>query len=95
MSGKRAAQSVTTGMFGEVGLLHGTGVAPYVARYLRGGSLNHSRWVSLDPERVRCLYRGQGAKAGGGAQAVMRLAITDFFHRLFLHVPPRLRGVRR
>jgi len=47
---------------------HGTGVATYLARYMRGGPLKNSRLVAMDPEHVSFTYRGPGEQAGSRGQ---------------------------
>jgi hypothetical protein len=69
---------------------HGRGVATYLARYLRGGSLKPGRRVAWDAQTVTFRYAdnrdpdGQGR----GKYKLLRLAGADFLQRWLLHVPP-------
>lgn len=73
---------------------HGAGVTTYLARYMRGGPLKHSRLVAMSQEEVSFTYRERGEQAGSRGRGVMGLGLDAFMSRLLLHVPPRLRVVR-
>jgi hypothetical protein len=69
---------------------HGTGVATYLARYMRGGPLKHSRLVACDGETVTFRYTDNHARTADspGPQQHMRLPLGDFLQRVLQHVPP-------
>ena len=76
---------------------HGRGVAPYLARYLRGGALKTSRLVAFDGHQVTFRYHDNGDRTadGKGKLKRMSLPVSDFMQRVLLHVPaPRMQGVR-
>lgn len=69
---------------------HGTGVATYLARYMRGGPIKNPRLVACDGETVTFRYienHTQAAEASG-RQHQMTLPIGDFLQRVLQHVPP-------
>ncbi|HEX9843169.1 MAG TPA: transposase [bacterium] len=69
---------------------HGTGVATYLARDMRGGPIKTPRLVACDGETVTLRYienHGQAAEASGRQQQ-MTLPIGDFLQRVLQHVPP-------
>ena len=65
---------------------HGAGVLNYLARYLKGGPIAPSRFISLTPHSLRFRCRPGSQEAGGGE---VRLPIDEFFTRLLNHVPPK------
>jgi hypothetical protein len=69
---------------------HGTGVATYLARYMRGGPIKHSRLVACDGETVTFWYVDNHAQAGDAPapRRQMTLPIGDFLQRVLQHVPP-------
>jgi hypothetical protein len=66
---------------------HGAGVVTYLARYLKGGPIAPSRFLSVSRESVRFRCRGN-ARDGEASGGECRLTIAEFFTRLLNHVPP-------
>ena len=69
---------------------HGTGVATYLARYMRGGPIKNPRLVACAGETVTFRYienHTPAAEASGRPQQ-MTLPIGDFLQRVLQHVPP-------
>jgi hypothetical protein len=76
---------------------YGRGVATYLARYMRGGSIKNARLVSFDGHRVTFLYHNNHdtPEGGKGARQPMTLPVDDFLGRVLLHVPaPHTQVVR-
>ena len=76
---------------------HGTGVATYLARYMRGTPLRSQRIVSWIGDQVRFSYVDNRAtkEASSKVRRVMQLPTTDFVLRLFQHLPePNMKLVR-
>jgi len=67
---------------------HGLGVITYLARYLKGGPISPSRFLSVTAQCVRFRCRGN-ARDGEGSGGQCRLSVFEFFVRLLNHVPPR------
>jgi len=68
----------------------GTGVATYLARYLKGGPIGNSRLLSLEDGQVTFRYRiGTHEGGDGKEQGVTSLEVNSFIRRLLEHVPPR------
>jgi hypothetical protein len=69
---------------------HGTGVATYLARYMRGGPLKNPRLVACDGETVTFRYVDNQTRIPGEPKrpAVMTLPLADFLQRVLQHVPP-------
>jgi hypothetical protein len=67
---------------------HGVGVVTYLARYLKGGPISPTRFISVTPDRVRFRCRSTTGEGGSGGGDV-RLKMDDFLCRLLNHVPPR------
>lgn len=68
----------------------GTGVATYLARYLKGGPIGNSRLMAFDDDFVTFRYRVGTQEGGDGKiQGVASLEIDEFIKRLLEHVPPR------
>jgi hypothetical protein len=70
---------------------HGTGVATYLARYVRGGPIGNSRLVSYQDGEVRFRYRDNrelDAATGRGRWKTLPLRVHDFLARVLEHVPP-------
>lgn len=69
---------------------HGSGVATYLANYLKGGPIGNSRLLSQRAGRVYFRYRvSSQVRSEQNQQSVMNLAVDDFLTRLLEHVPPR------
>jgi len=69
---------------------HGSGVATYLAHYLKGGPIGNSRLLSERKGRVYFRYRvSAGEGTDRNLQSVMNLSVDDFLARLLEHVPPR------
>ena len=69
---------------------NGSGVATYLARYLKGGPIGNSRLLSLDNKQVVFRYRLGSHEGGDGKeQGVATLNVDTFIARLLEHVPPR------
>jgi hypothetical protein len=76
---------------------HGTGVATYLARYLRGGPIKNGRLVAYDGDYVTFTCRARPEEADGECASSQRLtlSVADFLQRWLLHVPvPQTRVVR-
>jgi hypothetical protein len=75
---------------------HGSGVATYLARYLKGGPVGESRLITQREGGVVFRYRiGTDAGGDGKRQGVMSLPVLTFLGRWLEHVPPkRLQTVR-
>ena len=75
---------------------HGTGVAAYLARYLRGGPLKNTQLLPAAGGAVRFRYRPHRDEAdGGSAPLVMTLDAEAFLARYLAHLPvPRLQALR-
>ncbi len=68
----------------------GTGVATYLARYLKGGPIGNSRLLSFEEDQVIFRYRLGSHEGGDGKeQGVATLKVDTFVSRLLEHVPPR------
>lgn len=69
---------------------HGTGVAKYLARYLKGGPIGNRRLLAVRDGRVLFRYR-LPASAGMDRtrQGIASLSVDEFLGRLLEHVPPR------
>jgi hypothetical protein len=69
---------------------HGTGVATYLARYMRGGPIKNSRLVACDGETVTFRYVDNRAQTGDtpAPRRQMTLSLGDFLQRVLQHVPP-------
>ena len=69
---------------------HGTGVATYLARYMRGGPIKNPRLVACDGATVTFRYidNHTPSSAGAGRPQQMTLPIGDFLQRVLQHVPP-------
>lgn len=69
---------------------HGSGVATYLAQYLKGGPISNRRLLSEREGRVYFRYRvSAGEGTDRNRQSEMNLAVDDFLARLLEHVPPR------
>ena len=75
---------------------HGTGVATYLARYLRGGPLKNAQLVEVSPHHIGFVYRPHDEDGERSPpQALMRLPPEQFFARYLPHLPtPGLQRVR-
>lgn len=62
---------------------HGTGVATYLSRYVRGGPIKESRLLESGEERVGFRYQDHR----DGKRKVMCLRQADFIGRVLTHVP--------
>lgn len=60
------------------------GVVNYLGRYLKGGPISNSRFISFDGEQVEFHCRETKAHP---QRTHIRLSVRDFLRRLFLHVP--------
>jgi hypothetical protein len=69
---------------------HGTGVATYLARYMRGGPIKNARLVACDGETVTFGYVDNHAQAGNAPapRRQMPLPLGDVVQRVLQHVPP-------
>jgi hypothetical protein len=69
---------------------HGTGVATYLARYLRGGPIKNSRLVAYDGRTVTLWYRDNHEQSAGEQGTLQRLTlpVAAFLQRVLQHVPP-------
>ncbi len=69
---------------------HGTGVATYLARDMRGGPLKNARLVACAGETVTLRDTNHQARTADtpGPQQQMRLPLGDFLQRVLQHVPP-------
>jgi hypothetical protein len=69
---------------------HGHGVATYLARYLRGGPLKHSRLVAWGDKAVTFRYQDHHGRMAAGTRPPMSMTLSpdEFIRRLLLHVPP-------
>jgi hypothetical protein len=67
---------------------HGAGVVTYLARYLKGGPIAPSRFISVSRSLIRFRSRGN-ARDGEGSGGQCRLPTSEFLTRLLNHVPPR------
>ena len=69
---------------------NGSGVATYLARYLKGGPIGNSRLESMEDGRVTFRYRlGTHEGGDGKEQGTTSLEADEFIRRLLEHVPPR------
>jgi hypothetical protein len=69
---------------------HGSGVATYLAHYLKGGPIGNSRLLAERDGRVVFRYRiPVGADGDCNRQGVTSLPVDEFLSRLLEHVPPR------
>lgn len=66
---------------------HGIGVITYLARYLKGGPIAPSRFISVSAESIRFRCRGN-SRSGEGSSGQCRLSAAEFLTRLLNHVPP-------
>lgn len=62
---------------------HGSGVANYLSRYLRGGPIKDSRLICYDREQVSFRYRDHRDEK----EKPMTLKIEEFIRRMLWHVP--------
>mgnify|MGYP002146079336 FL=1 len=62
---------------------HASGVAKYLARYIKGGPLRNSQLLSVSPSQVR--FRYQSHRTHGSA--VAQLTMATFIQRWLEHVP--------
>ena len=72
-------------------------MATYLARYLRGGPLKHSRLVAFDGPRVAFRYRNyrQLRACGQPTEATLMLPVAEFLRRWSEHVPlPAVHSLR-
>jgi hypothetical protein len=60
------------------------GVVNYLGRYLKGGPISNSRFISFDGEQVQFQCRETNAHP---KRTHIRLTVRDFLRRLLLHVP--------
>jgi hypothetical protein len=69
---------------------HGTGVATYLARYMRGGPIKPSRLVACAGESVTFRYVANHARTTETPrpQQQMTLPMGGFLQRVLQHVPP-------
>jgi hypothetical protein len=68
----------------------GSGVATYLARYIKGGPIGKSRLLGIRDGKVVFRYRiGTQDGGDGKRQGVMGVPIDQFLGRWLLHVPPR------
>jgi hypothetical protein len=68
---------------------YGQGVLIYLARYLRGGPIAHSRLRAYDGQQVVFEYEERTKSPSGQAQRqTMSLSLDQFIGRWLLHVPP-------
>jgi hypothetical protein len=69
---------------------HGTGVATYLARYMRGGPIKNPRLVACDGETVTLRYIDNHTPSGEGAGRPQQMTLPsgDFLQRVLQHVPP-------
>jgi hypothetical protein len=69
---------------------YGKGVLTYLSRYIRGGAISNKRIQSFSEGEVSFRYR-----SGDNRGNVMKLPVSDFMKRYFLHVPePNTKVVR-
>jgi hypothetical protein len=69
---------------------HGSGVAKYLARYLKGGPLGNGRLLAVIDGRVRFRYRLPADPGSDrNRQGTTSLSIDQFLGRLLEHVPAR------
>jgi hypothetical protein len=78
---------------------HGTGIATYLARYLRGTPIKSQRIISWNGDQVRFSYidnrATKEAPSGSKVRRIMQLSTTEFVLRLFQHLPePNMKLVR-
>ncbi|QDV46845.1 Putative transposase [Stieleria neptunia] len=68
----------------------GSGVATYLARYIKGGPIGKSRLLDVQDDKVVFRYRiGTQDGGDGKRQGVTALPIDQFLGRWLEHVPPR------
>jgi hypothetical protein len=69
---------------------HGTGVATYLARYMRGGPMKNSRLGASDDATVTFRYVDNHAQTSDtpAPRRQMTLSRSDFLQRVLQHVPP-------
>lgn len=69
---------------------HGSGVATYLANYLKGGPIANGRLLMQRDGRVFFRYRVPAVDhRSGNQQSVTNLSVDEFLGRLLEHVPPR------
>jgi len=69
---------------------HATGVAKYLARYLKGGPIGNHRLLAVRDGRVLFRYRMPAAAGMDRTrQGIASLSVDEFLGRLLEHVPPR------
>ncbi|MDA1050744.1 MAG: transposase [Planctomycetota bacterium] len=69
---------------------HASGVATYLARYLKGGPIGNRRLLAVRDGRVLFRYRMPGSSGMDRArQVIASLSVDEFLGRLLEHVPPR------
>jgi hypothetical protein len=61
---------------------HGTGVAKYLARYIRGGAIKNSQLLSIGEEFVKIRYKSHQSQK----TEYLRLSHTEFMQRLLSHI---------
>jgi hypothetical protein len=70
---------------------HGSGVATYLAAYLRGGPIGNGRLLEVRDGRVFFTYRGDREEdecEARGRRKTTSLEVDEFIGRLLEHVPP-------
>jgi Putative transposase len=76
---------------------HGRGVVTYLARYLKGGPINHGRLVDCRNGVVRFRYRDNRDKdpeEGRGRRKILPLSADQFLSRLLEHAPAAMLPIR-
>ena len=69
---------------------HASGVATYLARYLKGGPIGNRRLLAVRDGRVLFRYRMPASPGlDRTRQGVASLSVDEFLGRLLEHVPPR------
>ncbi len=69
---------------------HGSGVATYLAQYMRGGPIGNHRLLSVKNDRVLFRYRLPSSEHHEKPQhSLMRMDAMTFLTRLLEHTPPR------
>jgi hypothetical protein len=67
-------------------------VVSYLGRYIRGGPISNSRFISFDGEKIR--FKCRGTKVLPSREEV-EVRIKNFIQRILLHIPiPRSQNIR-
>lgn len=72
---------------------HGTGVAMYLSRYVRGGPISERQLSRVNEENVMLRYAQH--HDGRTRAAQLKIRATDFIDRYLMHVPPKGKPVVR